>query len=109
MALGNNITTIIHRLDNADFDTVLYHGFYVISPTNVVVNGSDLGTFPITTETINIIIKTITSDDDTQVYLLGSPLSWYSDGTNVRVAVETTLTAEDCSELLTESGLEIYQ
>ena len=102
----NKLNTIIHRLDNADFDNVVYNQFYVSSPISVVVNGFSLGTVSITEEPINIIIRDITSVDQTLVYVIGTRLQWYG-GELKRGLIGEFITTESGVDLLTESGVEL--
>jgi len=112
MSYINKINTIIHRLDNADFDNIVYNQIYVSSAIDVTVNGVSMGVIPILGSPIDIVMRSVTSSDPTAVYLLGTVKDWYRDdgviiSSIITPEIEEFLATETGDDLLTEGGIEI--
>jgi hypothetical protein len=69
-----------------------------------------LGIIPITSSPIDIVMRKVSSGNDTLVYLIGEPISWYS-ASNFGVppidVLNYIILTEDGLALLTEDGLEL--
>ena len=77
MGLNNNLGTLVHRLDNADFTANVYFKAYASVDTTVVINGTSM-LLKAGVVLENVVFTTLTSAAPTNVTLIGDPKPYNS-------------------------------